>query len=869
MMVQCYLLFSQEEKVVIDTIPKSKTSVIPDSILAKRGISKDAIVVAITHVAKGYRRTDLINKKVWLVGEAVVTYGDITLKADSIVLNMETGQVYAIGRRDSTGKLVGSPEFKQGEEQFKSKELTYNFKTKKGLIKNIFTEQDQGYLHSEVSKRLTDGTINISRSTYSTCNLEHPHFSVNFNKAKVFPGKKIISGPAYLVLEDIPLPLALPFGYFPVQKNRSSGLIIPKYGETQQLGYSLSDGGYYFVFNDFIDMALTGTLYTNGTWMLNASSNYKKLYKYSGNFSLSYASNVTGHKGLEDYNKSSNYRIGWTYNQDEKSMPGARFSASVNMSSSGFDKNNSYNVSDHINSQRQSSISYSKTWTGTPFNLAVSLNHSQNVKNKTVFLNLPKVNFNISRLYPLQSKNNTGPTKWYQELTISYTAAVDNQINTTDSLLFTNKVWKNMRSGFSHQLPVSFQLRPFKNFSVSPQMMYSGVLYTQKIEKTWDPHFYDRDQNKYVGKVVIDTTRGLFYGQAVNPSISASYNPQLFGTYQFTNPTSRVQAIRHIIRPAVSFSYVPVLNGMTTSMYKTVQTDTLGHTSEYSIFEGNIFGTPSLSSRSGAVSFSLVNILEAKVFQKNDTTGKPKKIKLIDNFSLNTSYNIFADSMRWAPLGVNFRTTLMENINLAANGNFSFYGLDPNGREISKFNYELNKKLLRLTNLSATLDFDLGQLIKGKGKKKTADQPQQSNNPYDNSNTVKQLNPASPAENTNLPLDKYGYTNFDVPWNLRMAYNFYLTKNLSKSIISQTLSLSGDLSLTKKTRINYTTGYDVTRKEITMTSIGISRDLHCWDMSINWIPTGSMKSWNFTIKVKASVLADLKYDRRKDFRDQY
>jgi lipopolysaccharide assembly outer membrane protein LptD (OstA) len=869
LMVQCYLLFSQEEKVVIDSIPKSKTSMIPDSIIAKRGLSKDAIDMAITHVAKGYRRTDLINKKVWLVGDAVVTYGDITLKADSIVLNMETGQVYAIGRRDSTGKVIGSPEFKQGEEQFKSKELTYNFKTKKGLIKNIFTEQDQGFLHSEVSKRLNDGTINISRSTYSTCNLEHPHFSVNFNKAKVIPGKKIISGPAYLVLEDIPLPLALPFGYFPVQKSRSSGLIIPKYGETQSFGYSLSDGGYYFVFSDYIDMALTGTLYTNGTWMLNASSNYKKLYRYTGNFSLSYASNITGHKGLDDYNKSSNYRIGWTYNQDEKSMPGSRFSASVNMSSSGYDKNNSYNVSDHINSQRQSSISYSKNWTGSPFNLSVSLNHSQNVKNKTIFLDLPKLNFNISRLYPLKGKNNTGVTKWYQELTISYTAALDNQINTTDSLLFTNKVWKNMRNGFSHQLPVSFQLRPFRNFSISPQIMYSGVLYTQKIEKHWDPKYYDANQNIYVAQVVNDTTRGFFYGQSVNPSISASYNPQLFGTYQFTNPGSRIQAIRHIIRPSVSFSYVPVLKGMTTPMYKQVQIDTLGRMREYSIFESNIYGTPSLSSRSGAVAFGLVNILEGKVFTKNDTTGKPKKVKLIDNFSLNTSYNIFADSMRWAPLSMNFRTTLFQNLNLAASGNFSFYGLDSKGQEINKSYYSLTKRPFRMTNLTASLDFDLGQLIKGYGKKKSPDQVQQSNNPYDDSNKEKPLNPVSQVENTNLPLDKYGYVRFDVPWTLRMAYSFYLTKNLSKSIISQTISLSGDLSLTKKTKITYTTGYDVTRKEITMTSVGIMRDLHCWDMSINWIPTGYMKSWNFTIKVKASVLADLKYDRRKDFRDQY
>jgi lipopolysaccharide assembly outer membrane protein LptD (OstA) len=871
-MVQSFLSFSQEEKVVIDTNLIRKDSVVIDTTLRKRGLSKDAIEIPITHVAKGYRKTDLINKKVYLVGEGEVKYGDITLKADSIELSMETGLVFAIGRKDSTGKIVGSPDFTQGEEHFQAKELNYNFKTKKGRIKGTFTEQEQGYLYSDVTKKMEDGSLNINKSTFSTCDLEHPHFSVNFNKAKVIPGKKIISGPAYLVMADVPLPLILPFGYFPVQKSRSSGLILPTYGESQQLGYSLRDGGYYFVFNDYIDITTTGTLYTNGTWMVNASSNYRRLYKYSGNVAFSYASNIMGHKGLPDYNKSSNYRIGWTYNQDEKSRPGSRFSASVNMSSSGFDRNNSYTVSEHINSQRQSSVSYSRTWQGTPFNLSASLNHSQNVRNKTVSLNLPKVNFNISRIYPLKSKNNPGVSKWYQELQFSYSAAIDNQINTRDSLLFTNAVWKDMKNGFQHQIPVSFQLRPFRNFSISPQIMYSGVLYTQKIEKKWVADYFNPDLNKVVPSVVNDTLRGFYYGQSVNPSISASFNPELFGYYQLKEPKGRLQAVRHIIRPSVSFSYVPVLKGLTTSMYKQVQSDTTGRIREYSVFENNIFGTPSLSGRSGALSFSLVNIVEAKVFAKNDTTGKPKKVKIIENLTMNTSYNIFADSLRWAPISMSFRTILFENLNFAANSSFSLYGLDSNGSTINTFYYTQTKKLMKFTSLSATLDFDLGRLLKGKDKKKGSDQTQ-GQTPLNPANDSPISGRASDRINSpvagSLPLDKYGYVQFDVPWNLRVAYNFYYTKPAFKSSISQTLALSGDVSLTKKTTITYTTGYDIARKEITMTSIGISRDLHCWEMSLDWIPTGYMKSWNFTIRVKASVLADLKYDRRKDFRDQY
>jgi len=876
MMVQTFLLFSQEKKVAVDTILIKNDTAVVDTTRKKPGLSKDAIEMSITHTAVGYERIDVINKMVYDVKDAVVTYGDIILKADSIQLNMETGLVYAIGRKDSTGNIVGSPDFKKGQEQFKAKELSYNFKTKKGRIIGTFTEQEQGFLHSEVTKRMEDGSLNISRSTFSTCDLEHPHFSVNFNKAKVIPGKKIISGPAYLVLEDVPLPIILPFGYFPIQKSRSSGLILPRYSASQTLGYSLQDGGYYFVLNDYLDMTLLGTIYTNGTWMLDGSSNYRRLYKYSGNFSIAYASNISGHIGLSDYSKSDNYHIVWSYNQDEKSMPGSRFSASVNMSSSGFDKENSYNISDHINSQRESSISYTKTWMGTPFNLSASLNQSQNVTDKTVGLDFPKANFNISRIYPLKSNNSTGTSKWYQELQFSYSAAIDNQVNTKDSLLFTKAVFKNMRSGFSHQAPLSFQLRPFTNFTITPQVMYSGVLYTQEINKTWVPNYFNSSLNQVVPSVVVDTLHGFFYGQSVNPSISASYNPQIFGTYQFKNPGSRIQAIRHIIRPSVTFSYIPVLKGLTTDMYKQVQIDTSGRKSEYSIFEGNIFGTPSLSSRSGTVSFSLVNIVEAKVFEKNDTTGKAKKIKLIDNFAINTSYNIFADSLKWAPVTMTYRTTLFSNLNLAANSSFSLYGLDSKGNSINTFYYTQTKKLMRMTSLSATLDFDLGQFFKKKDKEKdkdkdkTASQGQPDIKPAGYAGDSGKASDATSSTVTGkLPLDEYGYSKFDVPWTMRVAYNFYYTKNLLKPVVSQTLALTGDVSLTKKTRITYTTGYDIAMKGITMTSIGVLRDLHCWEMSLDWIPTGYLKSWSFTIRVKASVLADLKYDRRKDYHDQY
>jgi hypothetical protein len=436
-----------------------------------------------------------------------------------------------------------------------------------------------------------------------------------------------------------------------------------------------------------------------------------------------------------------------------------------------------------------------------------------------------------------------------------------------------------MQSGFKHSAPLSIQLRPFKRipgFSISPQLSYTGVLYTQKYERRWISDYYDPRYNKVIPSVITDTLRGFFYGQSVSASISAGISPQIFGTFQFTKPGSRLQTIRHVIRPAVGFSYVPVLKGLVSDMYREVQIDTAGKKTEYSVFDGNIFGTPSLAKRSGSITFSLINIVEAKVFEKNDTSGKPKKVKIIDNLAMNSAYNIFADSMRWAPVTVGYRTVLFGNLNIAAGANYSLYGLDRNGRPVKTFYYEQTKKLMRLTGASLSFDVDLNQLLKKKSNERApsqttttsapargADDSMSSTDGLDNTGTRTQVSPGAMA------FDQYGYMVFDVPWTMRLAYSINYSKPLSVAVLSQTLSVNGSVSVTKKTNISYTTGFDIQRKEITMTSIGIQRDLHCWEMSVDWIPTGYMKSWSFTIRVKASVLADLKYERRKDFHDQY
>jgi hypothetical protein len=888
-LVQSFYLFSQEGKQVIDTSLVRQDTVRVDTVQIKlRKTSSSGIDSKITYKASLLIKNDIINKQFILVKDADITYGDLEIKADSIVINMKTNILYAIGRKDTTGKVNGKPNFKQGTNIFDSDELTYNFKTRKAIVKNIVTKQDAGLLHSQFTKLLEDGTSNINRSTYSTCDADTPHFYINLPKARVYPGKKIVSGPGNLVLEGIPLPLVIPFGFFPIQtKAAASGIIIPRYGEERIRGFSLTDGGYYFAISNYFDLQVKGSIYSNGSWVVTGQTDYKRLYKYSGSLAFSFADNISGHRGLQDFNESKNYRFTWTYAQDAKASPGSRFNASVNMSSSGYDKNNSYNVQDHITTQRQSSISYSKSWDGTPFNFAISANHTQDNRTQSVLLNLPKASFSMGRIFPFKGKNSSGSTKWYQEIQLSYTAEMNNQISTKDSLLFTSAVWKHMVNGFKHDVPLSLQIRPFKNFSISPALTYSGVLYTQKIERNYHEKYFDPVTNTTHRAVVNDTLRGFFYGQAVNPSISASFSPQIFGTYDFRekSPNSRLQQIRHVIKPSVSFSFVPSFSGLSSrNMYRQIQVDTtyqqLVNRPEYqtySIYNGNLYGTPSAASKSGNVSFSIVNIVEAKVFQKNDTTGKPKKVKLIDNFGINTAYNIFADKFKWAPVTMNIRTVLFNNISISGNSSFSLYGVDSVGSPVNTFLFLQNRHLMRLTNIGASVDLNVADFFKkDKDKDKNKANPVPAQNiAGQNSMAYQDQLPGSNGGANNKPgtagaKDAYGYPVFDMPWSLYLSYTMSYVKTGLTSKFTQGIALNnGSITLTKKMSATFNSGYDFTAHEITYTTVGIVRDLHCWTMNLNWVPIGTTKGWNFMIRVKASVLGDLKYERRKDFHDSY
>lgn len=860
-----------------DTTGKASMVVQPDAVLnavhvkdtldKRLKVSKDAVDKTIFYKTseKGKIITDIADRKVILIDGGDVTYGDIELKADSIVLDMLTGSVFAAGRPDSTGKVSGTPVFSQGSQKFESREMTYNFKTKKAYIKNIKTEQEGGYLNSSTAKMNPDKTVFVDHSTYSTCDAEDPHFYIALRKAKFYPGEKIVSGPAYLVVLGIPLPVIIPYGFFPIQSKKSSGFLMPSFGQENSRGYYVSDGGFYFAGNDHFDLKIIGSMYTNGSWNSTISSTYKVRYKYSGKFGFSFANNVSGYKGMSTYSKSNNYKINWNHTKDPKSSPNSTFSANVNMSSTSYDKENSYNINDQNMTTRQSGVSYSKSWPGTvPVNFSTSFNHTQNNSTGVVSMTLPTGSFSVSRFYPFKSKNSV-KDRWYNDIELQYTAKFRNDINTYDSLMFKKETWKRMNNGFEQDIPVTIPIRPFSNFNISPSLTYSGVVYSREILRRWDPKHYNPDVDSIVPSVVNDTINGFFYGHAIKPSISASYSPSLYGTYTFTKPGSKIEKIRHVIKPSVGFSYTPAFPGLSSrKMFRTVQTsDTTS--AKYSVFDGNVYGAPSAPTRAGSVSFRLDNILEAKL-ASSDTTGKPQKIKFFDNLSASTNYNIFAKTFKWSPVSARFQTTIAKNISFGLNGTFNLYAIDSLGVAYNKFAFSQGQGLARMTSFTMSLSFDLGQLLNGEGKSGTTGQKTGiSQGPANKAPGGARDESAGQAS----LYDEFGYAVFDVPWSMRVNYSYTYSKPGLRPTARSTFNVTGSVKLTARTAMSYTSGYDFREKTISNTNISISRDLHCWEMMVTWIPVGAYKSWNFTIRPKAGILQDLKYERRRDRHETY
>ena len=828
---------------------ENNDSTISDSLLQENR-SDNLIDFPIDYNADDSIRFSLKEQKVYLYGNAKINYQEIELTAAYIEIDLQTREVFAKGVPDSVGKLAGKPKYSEGEESFDAKTMRYNFRTKKAYVIDVITPQSEGFLHSHITKMHANKQIHLSKGKYTTCENENPHFYVGLTRAIMIPEDKIVSGPAYLVLADVPLPLIIPFGFFPNHKKHASGVLIPEYGEEQARGFYLRNGGYYFVLSAYFDLAIRGDIYSKGTYGGSILSKYKKRYKYNGNFDLKYYNNKTSEKDFPDYSSKKDFSIKWSHSQDSKANPLSSFSANVNISTSSFDQNQTYATNTHLTNTKSSSISYNRRF-GKLFNMSSNLRHSQNSLNKSVNLTLPSVNFSMNRQYPFRRKNATGEMRWYEKIDISYSSKLENRINTVDSLLFTNASLKNFQNGFQHSIPISANFKALKMINITPKINYTGRLYTHTIEKYWDPEYYDSEEGTTYGKIISDTINKFAYGHDYSTQISVSVNPTVYGMFQ-PNPKifgDKISAVRHVLTPSASFSYAPDLGDYKPDYYRsfnylrTDQKDSTGITETYSIFEGGIYGTPSSSGKSGNINLSLGNNIEMKVKNDNDTTDEFKKIKILEKLSFSTSYSVFADSLRWSPIRFSGSTKLFnKQISLKFGGTVDPYMIDSSGTKYNSYEMLNNNKLGRLTSANFDISFSLSPKNFQKDKE---------------------------AEDE-LIGDLYeDYIDWDVPWSLRVNYGIKYTKPKFESDITQTLRFSGDLSFTKKWKMGISSGYDLEKNEFTYTTFDLYRDLHCWEMRMNFVPFGTRKSYNFVISVKSSILKDLRRQKTRSWYDNF
>lgn len=796
---------------------------------------------------------DVRNRTVYIYEKGDITYQNMNMKGDFMRIDMETKEIYAYGRYDTVTKAPTRPVFTDGGNEFTMDTITYNIDTKKARIKGVATHDGEGFLTGARVKKVSDNVINIVSGRYTTCDAIHPHFFLAMSKAKVIQNKKVIIGPTYLVMEDVPIYfLGLPFGFFPTTNNRKSGFIVPEWGEEVVKGFFLRNGGYYMAFNDYVDMALTGGIYTLGSWEGALASRYLKRYRYAGAFNVRFSKDIVGERGAADYVNQNNFNVQWNHAQDPKFLPGSTFAASVNFSTSGYSKYSAQNMNDYLNSQTSSSVAYSKSWAGTPMSLSVSMSHSQNSRDTTISLSFPNAVFNVSRITPFRRKEAVGKERWYEKITTSYRGTLTNTVPAIhERELFSQKMFNSMRNGVSHVIPVSTSLNILKYLNVTPSGNYQERWYFRKIDRVWDPALRQQVNG--------DTTSGFFRLWDYNFSVGGA--TKIFGTYQFRKG-AMIEAVRHTLTPSVSFNYSPDFASNKFGYYQMVQSDTLGNMTRYSPFRDGLFGVPS-GSRSAAMSFSLQQSLEMKVRSKSDTTGV-RKIKIIDNLGISSSYNFVADSLNLAPFSISFRTNLFKNVGLNISASVDPYQVDAKGQRINKF--MLRKGSLgRLTSASTSFGYSFNSPKNGNSR--PAANNINSALTADNTNFFEQSGFDQLEANARRALMTSTYYDFDIPWNFGFNYSFsYLNNGLTKNII-QTLGFQGSFSPTPKWGINFNGGFDFEKKQLTPGTISIMRDLHCWQMSFNWVPVGFRKSWSFTIGVKSSTLSDLKYDRRSSFFD--
>lgn len=862
------------------TLPQAKDSLPPaeDSIARRRDslrvadstsradslflLDKSSLTRPAFSGAKDSIRQDFSNgqRKMYYWGDVEVSYENIKLKADYMEYDMSTGTVYARGTYDSLAQeWKGQPEMTQGSQTFNMEEVRYNFNTRKARITNMITKEDDGILHGKNIKMMPDKSINITKGKYTVCDLEHPHYYLKLSSAKVVtkPSQKTVFGPAHLVVEDVDLPIGIPFGFIPKRPDRATGLLMPSFGEENARGFYLRDAGMYFVLGDYFDMSLTGDYYTLGSWAANLNSRYMVKYKFTGNLAVNYSVDQTGEKGSTDFFQSKNFGVRWSHSQDSKAHPGTSFSASVNFSSPSNSRYNSHSVSEALQNQISSSISYSKNWNGK-FNLSVNALHSQNSRDSSYTFTLPNITFSVSTFYPFKIKNRVGKERFYEKFALGYNTSIQNKINFKASEFgepgFIDKFQNGVAHNFSIKLP-DFTL--FKYLNVAPNVSYGMNWFFRKSEAYFDP-----ETNSV--KTEMGKQFGTF-GATHNYSGSLSMSTRIYGMYNF-GKYHKIQALRHVVSPSVSMSFSPekgkAFNGWRTFNY----VDTLGvqKSYDYNIYQGQINSAPG-KGKSATMSISLGNNLEAKVRDMKDTTGTgSKKVKILDQFNFSTGYNFLADSLKMNNVGLSMSTSIFGKLGINGNMNFDPYAINERGQRVNKYNLLETGVPLRLTNVSTSVSYSLSGkgTVKGNdGSKSSGGDGGGSGNPADYYRRIYY----HPLTGEYIPGGWLYYTNPNVPWSLNFNYSFSMSRSYNyannqlskKDNYTQTLGVQGNIQLTPKMSVQAQSGWDFTAMKMTTTQFSFRYDLHCFNISVSWVPSGMYQSYSFLISANAAALADL------------
>jgi lipopolysaccharide assembly outer membrane protein LptD (OstA) len=835
-----------------DSLLLKKTDTIKSDSIKPKETIKDII----THIAKDYTIQDAKNKTVTLYNEANITYTDIDLKAGIIIIDYKKNTLFAKGIKDSTG-YTQRPVFRQGAQESEQDSLLYNFKSKRALIYGLKTQQGEMFTYGEKTKRVNDSTIYVRKIRFTTSDKDNPDYYITTNKAKLVPGKKIIVGTSNLVLADVPTPLFLPFAYFPMSETSVSGFLIPAFDTgSSTRGIGFQNGGYYFAINDYVDLTLLGDAYSNGSWGVRVSSNYNKRYKFNGTFSFNFENNINGIRGFDDFSRANNFNVRWSHNQDSKASPNSRFTASVNLGSSRFFREslNQFNVSQSQNNTFNSSINYSKNFVGTPFNMAVTASHQQNTNTESIIMTLPSLTLNMNRIYPFAGKDGVKKNP-IQKLGFNYNMQGQYLINTTDDEFFTSKMFETARAGMQHKTSTNTNIKAFRYFTLSPSANY---------EETWQFDYIQKNYDQTNNEVVTDTLRGFKSYREYNLGVSLSTN--IYGDFSFSK--GRLKAIRHTFRPTISYTYRPDFQDR--YLEQVQQSADPLDVIDYTVFDNGIYGRPS-GGLSNSIGISLNNVLEAKVAPKDpDSDEDDEKIMILNNLNFNTAYNIAADSLRWSNVTFSAGTRLFKD-KLAVNltGSLDPYQVNENGVRIDKF----NPGIFRLSNANLTANYSISSKdFEKDDKNKSANQESRNgngaNNPPDTMGA--QIDPTNrfgrqDANDVGGGTKETELYNSKIPWTLNLVYAAtYRNNGVDPGEIGvHTLGFSGNIELSPKWKVGYSSGYDVKNGAFSFSRFNFTRDLDSWQFNFNWVPFGSNSSYTFFIGVKSSTLADLKWDKNK------